>query len=269
MPRPHIEAIHYTDVPAETVSEGPWAGASWHVVSRDDQDPGEFTAIATLPAGFSGEPESERGFEIFVLEGEITVGGEAVGTGRYAYAPHGHGGTPVAAESEATVYLAVLARNHGGGDFVVVDPETIPWNISITEGIEEAPSGRVINIAKFLREDPVSNDVTGMSVMYPDSNQDCAEWHEAADEGFMLRGDMLALDPQGEPTEMVVGSYNWRPSNARHLPKYSHTGNMRLFRATGGSGWSGTLVYDPEPRWPQMLAEYKAKFAYYGNGTRS
>jgi hypothetical protein len=78
---------------------------------------------------------------------------------------------------------------------------------------------------------------------------------------------MLALDPNGEPTEMVVGSYNWRPSDVRHLPKYSHTGNLRLFRTTGGAGWSGTLVYDPEPRWPQMLADYRAKQTFFDDPT--
>ena len=267
MPRPHIEAIHYTDVNEEQVASGPFAGAAWHVLSRDDQDAGEFTAVARLAGGFSAEPGPERGYELFVLEGEVTVAGEPVATGRYAYVPAGSERRQVESTGGATVFIGFLREGNGGGDFVVVDPDTIPWNISITEGVKEAPTGRVVNIAKFLREDPTNDDVTGMSVMFPESNQDCAEWHEAADEGFMLRGDMLALDPDGEPTEMVPGSYNWRPSNARHLPKYSHRGNLRLFRATGGGGWSGKLVYDPEPRWPQMLAEYKAKHSYFQNGS--
>lgn len=259
MSRPHIEAIHYMDVQATKVASGPFAGVKWHLLSQDDEDDGAMTVIADLNAGFRTNPDSDRSYELFVLDGSVNVAGQKVAKGHYAYVPKDHKPRELQAKQDATIFLAFGNAGAGSGSVIVVDPDTIAWEIKISDGIPQASSGRVVNIVKFLRQDPANDDVTGLSVMFPEGNQDCAEWHEPSDEGFMLRGDMLALDPDRNPTEMVVGSYNWRPSNARHLPKYSYSGNLRLFRTQGGGGWDGGLVYEVEPRWTQMVADYRAK----------
>jgi hypothetical protein len=261
MPRPHIEAIHYTAAPLEDAG-GAWEGAKWHVLSRDDADPGAITTVTELPKGFSAEPESDRSCEFFVLNGTVSVLGRTVGRGQYAYIPPSASDRRISAADGGTIYLWFGDRGAGGGEPLVVDPDTIPYGIHTDEDVPQSREGRIVNIVKMLRRDPDSGDTVGMSVMYPGFNQDCAEGHPASDEGFMLRGDMLALDPRGNPTELIVGSYNWRPAHVRHLPKYSYYGNLRLFRAQGAA-WDGKLDYYEEPRWPEIVARYKSKHRFF------
>src|SRR5262245_21732593 len=86
MARPHIETIHALDVPEADFPEGALAGARRRVLSTDDTD-GSYTALVSVPAGFAADLAPGRPYELFVLQGEVTVGSERVATGIYAYAP--------------------------------------------------------------------------------------------------------------------------------------------------------------------------------------
>ena len=261
MARAHIEAIHYTAAPLED-GTGKFEGALWHILSRDEDDQGAMTTVTRLPRGFQTSPAQDRSCELFVLNGEVRVDGKTVPLGHYAYIPNGHSAIVLESPEPSMLYLWFGDAGAGGGELGIVDPDTIPWGMSVDDEVPQSSEGRVVNITKRLRHDPVSGDLVGMSVMYSGHNQDCAESHQASDEGFMLRGDMLALDPRGNPTELVVGSYNWRPSDVRHLPKYSYHGNLRLFRTQRG-GWDDNMQYYSEPRWPEMVEQYKSKQRFF------
>ncbi|MBB4664276.1 cupin domain-containing protein [Conexibacter arvalis] len=264
MARAHVEDLHYTDVPLEQAAAGPFAGAPWRVLSRDEET-GAMTALVEAPAGYAVDQQLDAGCELLVLDGAVTIDGDEVAAGRYAYLPHGDSARLEA--TGATRLLAVIgAPGAGGGERSVVDPESMQWMVRVSEARTDSGfTEPILHVVKILRRDPVSGDVTGLSALPAGMGQVTAEWHDPADEGFMLRGDMLVLGPDGEPAEMVVGTYNWRPESARHLPKYTHTGNLRFFRATGG-GFDGTVTvtYVDEPRWPAMLAAYQARFPFFG-----
>ncbi|MDO8210239.1 hypothetical protein [Conexibacter sp. CPCC 206217] len=264
MARAHVEDLHYRDVPLAEAADGPFAGAPWRVLSRDEET-GALTALAELPAGYAVDQRLDRGYELLVLDGGLTLDGEAVGAGRYAYVPTGESAR-VEAAGPTRALIVIGAPGAGGGERIVVDPESMQWMVRVTEARTDTGfTEPILHVVKILRRDPVSGDVSGFSALPAGMGQVTAEWHDPADEGFMLRGDMIVLGPDGEPAEMVVGTYNWRPENARHLPKYTHTGNLRFFRATGG-GFDGTVTvtYVDEPRWPQLLAAYQARFPFFG-----
>lgn len=252
----HFEDLHYTDV-EEVNASGSLAGAGIRYLSRDEED-GAYTAYIKFPAGYSGGANLGNSHEFLVLKGSVRVHGQNVSEGSYAFIPRdGEDGRSIISEEGAEAILMVGSPHEGTGDPLVVDPNTIPWRSSVHDNIAESKHGRVINISKILRRDPVTPTATGLSAMFPGADQDCAEWHESADEGYMIRGDMLVVGPNGEAVEMVAGTYNWRPSNDRHLPKYSHNGNLRLFRVVGGNGWEDKLYYAEAPEWPGMRDAYR------------
>lgn len=253
----HIEGLHWSGVEPSAAPDE-LTGAVVRVLSADAEE-GGYTARVELPAGFEGTVPVGRSHEFFVLEGGMTVHGSPVPAHQYAFVSRDSESRAISAAEPAVAIMIVGHAHEGTGDDLVVDPARIPWRASVHDGIEQSELGRVINVSKILRRDPVTPTATGLSAMYPTSEQDCAEWHLSADEGYMISGDMLVIGPGGAPLELAPGDYNWRPSDGRHLPKYSASGNLRLFRVVGGNGWEDKLYYDREPGWPEHRERYIAK----------
>ncbi len=256
MPRPLIEGLRSSQIEPTSPAEGPFAGVPVRYLSADDKDPGEWSGIAEITAdGWSASFGAERSVDIVVLQGRVAVDGSTASVGHYAFVPRDHGSVVVTAEPGSAFFFGIGARGSGDGEVVVLDPETVPWTVRTRENVPHSSTGMSINIVKFVRTDPVTDDRSGFGAMFPTTGLDCAEWHEAIDEGLVLRGSSVVFGPDASLVELAAGSYYWRPANARHLPKYSFDGSLSFFR-THGTGWNSPVYFAAEPRWPALLADY-------------
>lgn len=278
MARPLIEARHFSTFSEEVHTDGWLAGASVRELSRDAED-GAFTAMVRVQAGSSFRREEGRSLEMLVLKGHGSLGDEELRPNFYGYLPPTDDEV-IRFDEDSTILWMTGEHGTGDGPALVVDPDTVPWRIRLRENIgpasthievdlvdgdkppvtvttnpEEAVS---VNITKFLRAGANDGSSASFGAMFPGSGLDCAEYHRSVDEGITLRGDLLLYGPDGNSIEALPGSYIWRPANARHLPKYSHTGHLGFGR-TRETGWNVVVEYEAEPRWPDLLATYQAK----------
>lgn len=261
MPREVIEGRALAEFPVAEAVADYLDGAEARLLSRDEAD-GAFSAHVLAHADVGFEYPEGRTLELFVLTGSATANGQPVPRGFFVYLPPSGGGRSIRLHAGSTVFLATGERGIGSGAFEIVDPETKPWQVR-TSSNEHASTGTTTNVVKYLRVDAENRNNFGIDVMWPGSGQDSAEWHTVADELFRLRGDLLLADPvTGEPLVSGPGSYCWRPAMSRHLPKYSHTGCVQIFRNRDwpADGGKGEMVYAPAPDWDRHLAAYKAKF---------
>jgi len=260
MSREVIEGRALVDFPQVSNIADYLAGTQTRLLSRDDSD-GAFSAYVVAPEEVSFVFPEGRTLELFVLEGSIIANGHTVPAGHLIYFPPEDGQRHLQLKAGATMFFATGELGLGSGEFEIVDPETKPWEVR-TSPSEYSSTGTSTNVVKYLRVDAENRNNFGIDVMWPGGGLDCSEWHTVADEIFRLRGDLLLLDPvSGRPVESGPGSYAWRPSLSRHLPKYSHNGCVQIFRNREWPEGKGEMVYAPAPDWPEYLAAYKAKFA--------
>ena len=251
MARPHIEFIESGDVPSEAVAEGPLAGTSRRLLSRDDET-GAWTGIVAFPAGFSSDlGPLGRPVELFGLQGEVAVDGKELGAGAYAYVPSG-GSRALTAAAGADVLVMVEPETAASADGVeVVDTSTRRWT---PPGLDaDVPPGIVI---KLLRVDPDSGDWTWVAGVAPGWQEERAEIHPTVEECLMLRGDILL----GTRGTMRAGSYFWRPGMVEHGPMFSRDGGLFFFRTKGGSM---DVTHVPVPGWKALVDEYVGREPYF------
>ena len=106
MGRPHIEFIDAPAIEPAQVTDGPFAGASQRLLSIDSDGRGDFTALISFPAGWSGDlSESRRPTEIFVLEGMLAVAGSLCGPGVYSFVPAERADTKVGSPAGAVALV--------------------------------------------------------------------------------------------------------------------------------------------------------------------
>jgi hypothetical protein len=256
MGRPHIEFIDALDVAPAPVTAGPFAGASRRLLSIDSDGRGDFTALISFPAGWSGDlSERRRPAEIFVLEGTLTAAGSHCGPGVYVFAPAGRVDTKLECANGAVALVMIEPEGAAGGDLAIVDSNDMSWTSPPVDG--PVPQGIVV---KRLRIAPGSGDVSWVAAVVPGWRESRAEVHDTIEECLMLKGDILL----GHRGVMGPGSYFWRPPQVEHGPMFSLNGGLFFFRSKGG-GLSTRHV--PVPKWEEMVARYKATQPYFGRAT--
>lgn len=258
MSRPHIEFIESADVAPEPVTEGQLAGTSRRLLSADDSD-GSTTALHTFPHGWKGAVGGEhRPVEVYVLEGELEIAGQQVGTGCYAHIFAGGEQHPIAASAGAhAVVMVDPVRARSSGDQVkVVDPSKQRW-LSAELGGADIPPGICI---KLLHEDADTGDWTWVAGIVPGWQEDRAEIHDTIEECLVVRGDVLLGGRGG----LTAGSYFWRPPMVRHGPMFTHSGAFFFFRSKGGNL---TVEYEAVPGWEAMVEEYVEQGKFYTGAT--
>ena len=219
MAREHREWLSREDIRPVPIPSGPLRGAAWSVLSDDDET-GAMTALVEAADRWSGAPGALTGLvELFVLRGELELGGTMLG--RLGYAE-------LAAEAEVTasgpsaVLLMVDPARAGDvpGETLVVDGEGLPWE----KELHGAPAGVGV---KVIRSGTDGEPVTLLvgNVPHYDSGP---EFHECPEEIFVLEGDV------GNDTVSVrAGDYLWRPAYITHGPYRSDTGLLVFLRGHG------------------------------------
>lgn len=259
MARDVIEGRALSEFPVTTCPVDYLSEVSARLLSKDDQD-GAFSAYIETTRRHAFSFPVGRTLELFVLSGSITANGIKVPQGQFVYLPPQGANRAIELHANSTLFFATGEKDVGGGEFEIVDPETKAWEVR-TSPCAFSSTGVSTNVVKYLRIDAENRNNFGIDVMWPGSGLDCTEWHDVADEVFRLSGDLLLLDPvTGRPVEAGPGSYAWRPLDSKHLPKYSHTGCVQLFRNREWPAGKVGMGYEPAPEWPQHLKAYKQKF---------
>jgi hypothetical protein len=222
--RSHVEFVNAAELPLELIVEGPLAGASRRLLSRDEGT-GASTSLLTLPAGWRGELDPERPHELFVLRGQIELGPRTLGQAFYSYVPSGTADATITA-SEATLALlmADASRPPTAAPIEVIDTTKLSW----TNSPLKTPPGIA---RKPLHTDPETGDNTWLSGVVPGWRAEQVERHPTVEEVFALRGDMFL----GPPGEMTAGCYFWRPPLIKHGPMVTRNGFFAFSRSHEGA----------------------------------
>jgi hypothetical protein len=106
------------------------------IVSRDERS-GGCTLLVRFPGGWAGKQEAAAGtLECFLLEGEVRVSGQRVGSAGFAAVPRGSGGAELSSEEGAIglVFWNPTPTGLEEEDVVTRSAWEIPWEITMLEG---------------------------------------------------------------------------------------------------------------------------------------
>lgn len=177
-----------------------------------DHEDGSYSILLTLPEDWRWNTGGAPGkyVEIFVLDGEITLGDLTLRSGNYAYLPSGSTRLPMSTLAGARVlYFLDEADPHA----IIRTPlfmsrDVLPW-----QPISDDPADSGLQI-KVLRYDPGSGARTWLLKIDPGRSR---RWHKSSvmSEGFLLSGDYRqSVCWNGQPVtgDYLPGGYFRRPA---------------------------------------------------------
>ncbi len=266
MPRPRVEFLRLDDA-ALTPLQAPGLGHGLRAAVLS-AEPGDVGASSLLVRGESFWCSHDRGLlssdvEIFVLEGELRLGGFQFKRGSYAFLPRG---LPVAGAesgsgftalwmSDGSTELSPGADSAGAfrDDRIVgpLDVNSIAWQPTPDfpgRTREEACPGLHV---RMLRSDPDTGAYTLMTFHEPGWSDPRMEAHETWEELLLLQGDYL----MGETGAITSGSYIFRPGEKPHGPQATLSGAVWFCRGEKEIDFQFT-----QPRWTEARCrEYLAQ----------
>lgn len=245
MARDHIEFIQQQDIPWKPLLARGWPveglatqgqGGQIKVLSVDHET-GASSLLMRLPPGF----QRPAGYyttveELYILEGDLTIGAAYYKRGLYSYLPAYE--TQEAWRSEAGC-LALVFYNDGPPIFnagntparqgaeheerILLDTEQIAWTIPHVVG----PPPGIVN--KVLRMNTDTGAMTFLFACVPIWDYPKLEYHDCVEEIYCIIGDIW----MGNAGTMTAGSYFWRPPYLTHGPFYSRGGGAFFARTDG------------------------------------
>jgi len=235
MARPHIEPFVELIEDYRPFKIPGFDGADYKVLSLDP-DSGACSLKVRFKGGFSRKPSiAYSDVEIFLLGGEMNVGGRSCGEGHYFFIPAGvamealevpqgcealvfyNDSEPHVVESDANHELALKEG------FISVNAYADkPW----ANGAIVAPSTATGVLIKLLRYDPLTEAMTFMYSMSPEFMQDNISYHDCCEESYHIWGTSWMMQFGDLPT----GGYFWRPPYINHGSFRSKHGCIALGR---------------------------------------
>jgi hypothetical protein len=217
-------------------------GLAAALMSRDGKT-GSHTYVVELPKGYRGRTDAkEASLELFLLKGDVALGGERVGAGGYVHLPQLGGGGELASESGALA-LAFWNPNLPGYPYPVTRNRTChPWTRQWTNSM---PGAHGVMHKSLRLPDPVPhpNDEGfdggpgGYLRFQYIAPQMIAEFehvhHECWEEIILLQGDVMLLN-EGQ---MGLGSVVGHPQEWYHAPFVSRSGALILVHTDGPMGY--------------------------------
>ncbi len=230
MGRPHIEFIFSQSLGWQAcASLAGRGGLECKLLSHDDALD-ETSAVLKMPAGWSRSVASDLQEEVYLLDGELDIGGTRLSRDGYWRVPAGveH------RWSTDTGAVALVLQNGASPlderQLVAIDTPRMPWDRSgVPEPLEFMGIGRKV---LFIDADTGLHRTWLVSVapqIAPSGALLATETHGCAEEVFMLAGDITG--PQGQ---MTPGAYFWRPQDTFHGPFGSRAGGLALTRFRHG-----------------------------------
>jgi hypothetical protein len=234
--REHIEFIQAQRLPWEDARSAGFSGGQIKVLSSDPDD-GSFSAVLRLPAGWSREehvfPFDE---EIYVLDGDLEIGGVTYVDNTYGFKAAGTAGNALKALTGVVLLYfrsGPIADNlrtpEAAGKRAVgkIDLGAESWDGEFEKlGLGALKAGARM---KILREDPFSGETTYVSASIAYRIGTRSERHPIVQEFFILSGELA-----GELGVMQAGAYCFRPPMFKHGPYGSPSGAVIFFRGLGG-----------------------------------
>jgi hypothetical protein len=228
-----------------------------------DHKTGARSLITRLPAGWSHPPGYHRtNEEIFVLDGDLTIGGKRMTKYSYAYYPAGYLHGAASTKDGATLLQfwdakpdfvpAKESLSTTRTDEVVEDwnfydqPWTTPEKFGKWADFPSPPNMRL----KLLRKDKKTGQMTWINWSHPGANYLAAlgakpwEVHPSWEEYLLLEGTGHTVGeclPGIGAKKMTYkeGGYFWRPKGIRHVgPNTGSTGHKLLLHRSGTPIWA-------------------------------
>ena len=203
-------------------------GLESRVLSRDDAKPST-TLMARVPPGWRDTHDAVNGtLEIFVLEGDLSLGGERVGASGFFSIPEGTGDVELRSDTgaQALFYWTVGMPLEPGAAVSVTKVWQMAWEV---QTMTNMPHGA---IAKSLRlpdvgDGPVHGGPSGMLrlILLEPGYCDPQEHKHNCWEGLVFLAGDLFMPPRG-----IIGpmTYLGNPAEFWHAPMSSQRGSLVL-----------------------------------------
>lgn len=256
MGRPHIEFIFSQSLGWEACTSLAGRDGLDHKRLSHDEALGETSAILKMPAGWQASATSDFQEEIYLLDGELEIGGSRLSRDGYWRVPAGVEHSWSTDTGAVALILQNVATPLDERHLVAIDTPQMHWDRS---GVPEPLAFMgIARKALFVDSDTGLHRTWLVSVapqIAPSGVLLATETHGCAEEVFMLAGDITG--PQGQ---MTPGAYFWRPQETFHGPYGSRAGGLALSRFRHGPQTTTfhdrTLPFDFEaPYRPDLPAE--------------
>ncbi len=210
--------------------QGIAGGLQAKTLSRDKQS-GAVTMLIYYPAGWRNPQRGYHsgGEELFVLEGDLSIGGQTLTNRCYSYLPAGFAHGPV-----STVNGALTLTFFDRAPDFTPSPEAQPgtrgqdfiasknyydeaWALGSTRAQTKTPSPLLI---KVLRQDEQTGARTWIAGVLGGHPSYTWETHPTWEEGYLLEGEYRlaeCLDGKSRLGNYSPGSYFFRPAGSAHV----------------------------------------------------
>tara|TARA_R110002049_G_scaffold115854_14_gene268100 strand:- start:10534 stop:11511 length:978 start_codon:yes stop_codon:yes gene_type:complete len=244
-----------------------------------DEVTGARTMLVRLPPGWKQAPGYHSAdLEMFVVEGGVTMGDEAVGRYAYAYYPAGtshslsteFGATVLQMWSAKPDYVAGAESRPGASTDEMI--EGWRYGDAPTIGPSEFPEYREERFRedsplrlKLIRNNQQTGEKTwiaiipgGTPAMYGEGHLPRWASSESWEEGYMIAGDMTMAEclPQGEVAgRYTEGGYFFRPAGIRYGGPSLYSDSVAIWLYRSGPGHR--VTYHDRCDEPQTVSNLK------------
>jgi anti-sigma factor ChrR (cupin superfamily) len=220
--------------PIDSLAPGFAPGTSVRVLSRDLAN-GASTCLWKIPPGWQ-HPRSyalELGEALFVLDGELSKGGERYRQGFYSYRPRGFVHEPMQS-SEGAIVLAMwdgdLQMRRPIADVALNEEPVLCIDTGTVTGVPTFVEGPVPGITvKLLRTDKRTGGMTLLISIPSGWTEARSEHHHCVEESFKTAGE-IQLTENGQDQTLAAGDYFFRPPRIKHGPMHTPRGTTSLIR---------------------------------------
>lgn len=237
-------------------------GVDWKMLSADDET-GACSLLVRYPPGWRAPGGALAvSEELFVLEGELTIGKRSYADYAFAHFPPGFVTGDWASPRGAVVLEFFSGQPALATEAMPYDKRQLVEHLNAL-AVEytgnfhpQFPPGAG---RKILYQDPDTLDTTWLLGTMPLRWAERAEVHPTVEEMYLIAGEV-----HGNRGVMRPGAYFWRPAAQPHGPYGTQTGNLYFFRTKGGQ--LSTTYVDPERAfhwWPKYDPVLPPEFMPY------